>query len=128
VLAAKNAVIDQVFGEAVDRVITLPDDGYKNLLLKWLTEIAPQEPAELILNSRDKQAFGTDLIGSVNKDRNDSSAIRLAEEAGEIGGGFVLRTARYEIDRTLDGIVAKLEEEMAPEIAAELFRGRVERL
>ena len=127
VLEAKNAVIDQVLDAAVERLINLPSGGYKNILLKWLSDAASQEPAQLILNSRDKDSIGKELIDSVNTNRAEAAAVTLAEDAAEISGGFVLGTARYEIDKSLDAIVAKLKEEMAPEIAAELFSGRIER-
>ena len=126
-LDAKNAVIDQTFDAAVKKVVDLPDNGYKDLLLKWLSA-AEQEPAVLILNARDRQAIGRELVESVNQGRSEDTAVTLAEEAGEMSGGFVLRAAKYEIDNSLDSIVAKLKEEMAPDIAAEIFGGRIERL
>jgi len=128
VLSAKNAVIDEVFDKAVEKLVGLPSGGYKELLLKWLGDAATGDPAELVLNARDKQAIGPELLDRTNKGRNEGSAVTLAEESAEISGGFVLRTERYEIDRTLDSIIADLKEDMAPEIAAELFAGRVERL
>jgi len=126
-LDAKNAAIDQTFDAAVQKVINLPDNGYKELLLKWL-RAAPQQRGTLILNERDKQNLGRELVESINRDRAEDTAVTLAEEPGEMIGGFVLRTAKYEIDKSLDSIVAKLKEEMSPEIAAELFGGRIERL
>ena len=127
-LSAKNAVIDQVFDKAVEKLVGLPSGGYKELLLRWLGEAATDHPAELVLHARDKQALGPELVDRINQGRSGGPAITLAEGSAEIIGGFVLRTARYEIDRTLDSIIADLKEDMAPEIASELFAGRVERL
>lgn len=127
-LSAKNAVIDQVFDKAVEKLVGLPSDGYKELLLRWLGEAATDDPAELVLNPRDKQALGPELVDRINQGRSGGPAITLAEDSAETTGGFVLRTARYEIDKTLDSIIADLKEDMAPEIASELFAGRVERL
>lgn len=127
-LSAKNAVIDQVFDKAVEKLVGLPSGGYKELLLRWLGEAATDDPAELLLNARDKQALGPELVDRINQGRSAGPAITLAEDSAQITGGFVLRTARYEIDRTLDSIIASLKEDMAPEVAAELFAGRVERL
>ena len=127
-LSAKNAAIDQVFDEAVAKLVGLPSGGYKVLLLKWLGKAALDDPAELVLNASDREALGRELADLANKGRDAAAAITLAEESAEISGGFVLRTERYEIDRSLDSIIANLKEDMAPEIASELFAGRVERL
>jgi len=130
-LSAKNAAIDEAFAEAVRRVVNLPDDGYRKLLLKWLKEAAPDGSAHLVLAERDRNAFGRWLVDEINAARPAEKAISLDEDPGELGeiaGGFILRTEKYEVDRSLDSIVSKLEEEMAPEIAAELFGDRIERL
>jgi len=127
-LSAKNAVIESVLQKAVERLQSLPADGYRKLLLKWLQSAAPGQKGELMLNSRDHKAFGQQIVADANNGRGADAAIALAAEPGAMIGGFVLRTARFEIDRTLDGSMAKLREEMAPEIASELFQSRVERV
>jgi len=126
-LAAKNEVIDKVFARALEKVVNLPSNGYRTLLLGWLKNAAVEGPAELLLNARDLHAFGPQLVLEANKARPKESAFKLSTTPAEMAGGFVLRTGRYEIDRTLDGIVAKLKEEMAPEIAQTLFGARVEK-
>jgi len=120
-LAAKNATIEAVLDKAAARLLSLPSNGYRSLLLKWLIKAAPGERGELVLNAQDHKAFGQQLVADANKRRGKDAVITLAQQAGAMRGGFILRTARYEIDRTLDSSLAKLREEMAPEIAAELF-------
>ena len=129
-LAAKNAAIAEAFTHAVQQVVSLPDNGYTKLLLKWLKDAAPDEPARLVLAERDRKSLGKKLVDEINKNRA-AEAITLDDNPGELGeieGGFILRTAKFEVDRSLDSIVGKLKEEMAPQIAAELFGKRIERL
>lgn len=130
-LAAKNAAIAEAFTCAVQQVVELPAGGYPKLLLKWLKEAAPDEPARLVLAERDRKALGKTLVDEINRNRAAGKAITLDDAPGELGeieGGFILRTDKFEVVRSLDSIVGKLKEEMAPQIAAELFGKRIERL
>ena len=127
-LAAKNEQVDKVFDKALDKVANLPNNGYRVLLMKWLKAAPPHVPGQLVLNGRDRAAFGQQLVSDLNKLRGKEAALTLAPDAAPIRGGFVLRTAKYEIDRALDSIIAKLKEEMSPEVAAALFGSRVERV
>ena len=127
-LAAKNKIVDKVFDRVADNVINLPSNGYRVLLMKWLKNAAPHEHGQLVLNARDNKAFGQQLLADVNKMRAKEAAMTLADDTAEILGGFILRTTKYEIDRSLDGMIAKLKEEMAPEIASTLFGSRAERV
>jgi len=126
-LAAKNELVDRVVDKALDSVVNLPSNGYRVLLMKWLKAAPQGEKGELLLNDRDRKAFGQQLVTDLNRVRPKEAALVLGQQTLSIRGGFVLRTARYEIDRTLDSTIAKLREEMAPEIASELFGSRVER-
>jgi len=126
-LTAKNELVDRVVDKALDSVVNLPSNGYRVLLMKWLKAAPQGEKGELLLNERDRKAFGQQLVTDLNRVRPKEAALVLAQQTLPIRGGFVLRTARYEIDRTLDSTIAKLREEMAPEIASELFGSRVER-
>ncbi|HUW32841.1 MAG TPA: V-type ATP synthase subunit E [Planctomycetota bacterium] len=126
-LAAKNELVDKVVDKALDNVVNLPNNGYRVLLMKWLKNAPQGEPGELVLNERDRKAFGQQLVSDLNRVRAKEAALVLGQQALPIRGGFVLRTERYEIDRTLDSLIVKLKEEMAPEIASQLFGSRTER-
>ena len=127
-LTAKNELVDRVVHKAVDNVVNLPSNGYRVLLMKWLKAAPQGEKGELLLNDRDRKAFGHQLVSDLNRVRAKEAALVLGQEILPIRGGFVLRTERYEIDRALDSLIVKLKEEMAPEIASELFGSRVDRV
>jgi len=127
-LAEKNEVIDTIFEQAIDNVTKLADDGYYNLLLGWLKQSAPPEACELALNARDAKAFGNKLADAANAERDENAKIKLAGQPVDIRGGLVVRTFKYEIDRTLENTVANLKDQHGPEIAAKLFGGRKEKV
>ena len=127
-LTAKNEQVDKVFDRALDKAVNLPNNGYRVLMMKWLKAAPAGEPGQLVLNDRDRKAFGQQLVNDLNKLRSKEAALTLSPETAAIRGGFVLRTVKYEIDRSLDSLIAKLKEEMAPEVASVLFGSRVERV
>ncbi|HOQ90015.1 MAG TPA: hypothetical protein PLX03_07740, partial [Candidatus Hydrogenedentes bacterium] len=61
------------------------------------------------------------LLDSLNAKRAASAKLTLAETAIPARGGFIFRTEAYDVDRTLDSLLADRERAMAPELAKALF-------
>ena len=120
ILRLKNSIIGKVFARAVDKFIS--DKEYWNAMKKWLKEV--DEPGRIFVNSRDLDSINQELFNkSTEEDELKGLNTDLVVEKVSINikGGFILKTSKYEIDRTLDSILSNLKTEIAPLIARELF-------
>lgn len=119
-LGIKNNMIEGVFKKAVDKFIS--DEEYWNTMEKWLRDI--NESVRIFMNARDSKRLDQEFINRIKKENKHTGQdvdLIVDEKNIDIKGGFILKTAKYEIDRTLDTILCNLRTEIAPLMARELF-------
>ncbi|MFQ5956149.1 MAG: V-type ATP synthase subunit E [Candidatus Brocadiales bacterium] len=120
ILELKNGVIDRLFKEAIDGVLSLTREEYLALLGGWLDRLSIDEKVELELSNRDLRSIGPELVRRANESRK-KDLFFLATSAANIKGGFVLKTKNFEIDRSLECVLDHLREELISEVAEKLF-------
>lgn len=120
-LEIKNNIIDNIFTQALDRVIKQPDKEYLALLERWLLRIDNNLSGEIFFNARDLNRIDQGFIDRINSLRNGAGKIYLNKNSVDIKGSFIFKTKEFEIDQTLDTIIDYLRKELAPIIARELF-------
>lgn len=120
ILERKNGIIDRVFEEAIDGIVSLERQEYLALLEEWLERLKVEEKAELMLSNKDLRGVGPELVRKAN-DSCTEDIFSLATSAVNIRGGFILRTKGYEIDRSLECIISHLREEPLSDVAEKLF-------
>ncbi len=121
VLNRKNAIIEKVFERAIEKIKSLPEDEYLDMLKTWIEAIGAESGGELAVNSRDAGIIEGSFLDEINRDRSPDRKISLASDPIDTDGGFILRTGKFVIDQTLETIIGGLREETVPEIAKELF-------
>lgn len=112
-LMIKNRIIEEIFKKAEERFIS--DEQYWRTMEKWLGAI--KESGRIFVNEKDSRRFNQEFVSKVSK----KEGLVVDKEHIDIKGGFILKTARFELDRTLDTILLNLRYEMSPLIAKELF-------
>ncbi|MFQ5965248.1 MAG: V-type ATP synthase subunit E [Candidatus Scalinduaceae bacterium] len=112
-LHIKNNIIEEVFKKAADKFMS--DEEYWRAMEKWLKDI--NEPGRIFVNVKDSRRLKQELINRILK--NDE--IVMDNNNIDTKGGFVFKTARFEIDHTMDTILSNLRTELTPLIAKELF-------
>jgi len=90
-------------------------------MTKWLAEAAGESGGELIACRRDRELLAEKLLPQFNSSRSEDAKVALTDERADARGGFLFRTERFQVDKTVDSLVRGLREELTPEIAAELF-------
>lgn len=125
ILARKNKILNTIYERLAKRLDDMPRDDYRALMARWLANVDPGVSGEVAVNLRDRALLEEGLLEEVNRSRDESSQLRLADEPIDVRGGFVFRCDRFELDRTLDSLLMRLKEETALELAAEIF-GRAE--
>lgn len=119
-LRLKNEIIDGVFQDALEHILSLPEQDYLALLEGWLKKTEIPAKSELRLCERDLRRIGPELVRRINESAK-KELLLLSDSPVDIKGGFILGTKNFEIDRGLDTLLSHLREECTPFVAAQLF-------
>lgn len=122
-LSLKTQLIDDIFTQAINKIITLPDEEYLSLLERWLLKTERDQSGRLFVNATDLKRIGHAWIERMNISRGKGE-ISLSPDPVAIKGGFIFKTEKFEIDYTLDTLLNTLREELSPHMARELFDER----
>ena len=119
VLAAKQQLIDEAFAGAAQRLSSLPQAEYIDLLAALAAENGSGDE-ELLLSAKDREAVGPAVVKAANA-RKAGAAFRLSEETRETGGGLVLRRGRVELNCSFTEKLRQLRQEESSAVARLLF-------
>ncbi len=119
-LDARNKIIDEVFAQVRREVLHLPQERYRKVLRAWLAEIEPASGGEIIAAPRDASMLEA-LVKEANGGRGAESQLVISKEKAPFESGFVFRTPRYEVKKSLDSWIEEQKREMSPQIERELF-------
>lgn len=120
-LAKKNARLQQVFDAARTQILGFSQEDYAAIMRRLLSGAVGNAPGKLRVHPQDKDCFQR-LIAEINKSRAADTQLGLDESAPLAErGGFVFVSRDFAVDQTLATLLADIERDVAPEIAAELF-------
>ena len=119
-LAARNRVIEEIFSQARGEALRMPADRYREILRKWIAEADAPEGGEVLPAPRDA-ALMEGLVAELNRSRPPGAALVLSKARAPFESGFIVRTPRFEIERSLDGWVEEQKRELSPRLERELF-------
>lgn len=112
-LKKKHKILSLVYGKAIDRLLSLDDDEYAELMIKLLKK-CPETEAEIII-ARGKEELIKQAIKSAG--RSYGYAGRLTDGQG----GFIFSAANLEIDNTLETLIKEAREKTEAEVSKLLF-------
>ncbi len=124
VLQAKRALLERVFSQAAERIMTLPANEYKSWLLRLLLKAVETGDEEVILSPGDRQTLGEALVREANAQlvqHGKKGALRLSLETRNIGRGFILKGKNSEINVTLKTLLRRVQDELEIDVARMLF-------
>ncbi len=114
-LEMKNSVIDNILERAMSRIQSLSDGDYLTLIGRWLADIPDHLECQLFFNARDLKRITSVFIENIDKKRKAKIAVNT--NTIDTKGGFIVKTANYEIDCTLDTIVKNLRTTLIPKLS-----------
>jgi V/A-type H+-transporting ATPase subunit E len=124
-LAAKQALIDVVFQQALETLVSLETGEYFQLLKKMVLDSVETGRETLILSPRDRERVPTSFLEEINRDLKSRTggpaAIRIAEETREMSGGFMLQGEKVEINGTFESLLETQRDLLEAEVATILF-------
>lgn len=120
----KQEMIHTAFERALTEFLNMSEKEKSSLYQKLLLS-AVEEGNETIAVSSTERELWAKIIAEANqklKKNGQSGKLKLREEPAEIKGGFLLFSSTYEVNASLESLVADLEERYYPEVAGILFK------
>lgn len=118
-LALKQSMVASAFDKAKELVLNLPKEEYEAFLIRLCEEGIVSGDEEVILNAKDKAAYGASLVSKVNKSKNAS--LKLSEGVGEFEGGLILRRNNIEVNSTIELLIETNRSQLSADVVKVLF-------
>ncbi|RKY06373.1 MAG: hypothetical protein DRP66_08945 [Planctomycetota bacterium] len=121
-LAARHALLDEVFVKANEQIAHLPDAEYKKLIMGLMVKAAKSGDEEVVIGKNENR-INDRLIKDVNRRLGPGyrGNLRLAGDRADIDSGFILRRGKVQVNVSTDVLVAQAREALEMEIIGELF-------
>jgi V/A-type H+-transporting ATPase subunit E len=123
-LTEKRLLLDKTFQAAFNDIRNLSDDDYRNLVKKFILQLAEPGNGKIFISTKDRKIITESLINEINKTlhkMDKSITLELAKEEVNIDGGFILKMGKIEINCSLSSLFKKKSEELETEISGILF-------
>jgi V/A-type H+-transporting ATPase subunit E len=108
----------------MQKLLTLPEAEYVDLLARLAAEASSTGNEEIVLSAKDLNTCGHKVLESANHllaKAGKADKLTLSANTGEFDGGLLLRSGKIETNCTLDTILRLSKEELIPEVSAALF-------
>lgn len=114
ILDTKQRIIESCFEDAKEKIANMEPERYMEFLLGIVKQSGVKK-GEIILNSRDKEKYGKQLIEKVGDD------FEISKEDGNIVGGLILRQGKIFVNGSIDSLVDNEKSSLRLEVADKLF-------
>jgi len=121
-LAEKRKILDEVFAQVREKLLSLPDDQYRRLITNLMLKAVETGDEEVIIDENEKR-IDRNLIDHVNQrlNPNQKPNLRLSEEKQNLGGGFILKRDKIKNNVSFGVLLAQARRDLEIELAKELF-------
>jgi V/A-type H+-transporting ATPase subunit E len=121
-LAVKSNLLQEVFDKALQRLNTLPDEAYLELMKKLMIRSVETGDEEVIVGKNETR-LNEEFIKKVNRDLGTGfkGNLRLSPQRADIAGGFLLSRGRVQMNVSTEVLISQVRESMEMELGGELF-------
>jgi V/A-type H+-transporting ATPase subunit E len=121
-LAAKVALLDDVFNKVRDRIKSLSDSKYENLITSLMSK-AVQSGDEQVMVGAGEKRINHALIKQINRKLGPGykGNLQLAQDRADIDGGFILKRGKIQVNVSTEVLVAGARDQLEIELVDELF-------
>ncbi|HIY20875.1 MAG TPA: hypothetical protein H9841_03105 [Candidatus Flavonifractor merdigallinarum] len=120
-LAAKQEMLDQAFGQALEQLSNLPEGEYVDLLASLAVKASTTGREAVILSKKDRTRYGKQVVTQANERLKDGH-LTLSEQTRAIKGGLILADGDVEVNCTFETLVRLQRSTLEREVAGVLFR------
>jgi V/A-type H+-transporting ATPase subunit E len=125
VLAAKQQSIDEVFEKVLERMNSLDNKKYEQVIFDMLMASVETGDEEVVMSESRKGKLSTDFMEKVNKAleaAGKKGKIKLSDETRNISGGFILKSQGVEVNNSFEAVIRLFRDEIEPKVAEIFFR------
>ena len=119
-LAAKQAIIENVFSMAVDRLNTMDQGSYEAFLTAYLKQIPLNGDETLIVPKRYEKLDIAAINASLSQ-KGKAISLTLEKNSRNISGGFILLQKGLENNNTYEALVDYYRDELEKIVSESLF-------
>ncbi len=121
-LAAKVALLDEVFGKVRERIKGLSDDEYENLIASLMIKAVESGDEQVIVGAAEER-IDQALIKKVNRKLGPGykGNLSLSGERANIGAGFILKRGKIQVNVSIDVLLTEARDKFEMELVEELF-------
>ena len=119
VLAAKQAVMEETYAKALEKLRNLSETRYVEVLTELLLQAAPHGVGEVLFSAQDRETVGQAAVDAANG--KSGGKLTLSGETAPIQGGFILKDGNVEVNCAFDTLVRLQKAETAGQVAQRLF-------
>ncbi len=123
-LAQKQALLDETFARALDKLCALPEQEQCSLLIKLAVEGSTTGREELVFSAPDRARYGKKVVIAANEaleKAGKTANLTLSESSRDIRGGLFVKNGNIENNCSFEMILRLLREQLAAETAKLLF-------
>lgn len=121
-LAAKQEMVEQVYRRALEKLRTMPQEQYVDVLAALLVQASSTGAEEVVFSPEDQAKAGKAAVAKANGQLpKGSKGLTVAKETRPIAGGFILKDNNVEVNCTFDTLVRLQKAETAGAVAKKLF-------
>jgi len=124
VLTVKQELIEEAFGRAIDKVLSLGPEAYGTFVINLILQADPVGDEEVVFNQKDRDRLGDGWVKRLNRqliENKKRGEMRIAGETRSIRGGAILKRGRKEVNCSIESVILSKRNQMEAKIASVLF-------
>ncbi|HNR64760.1 MAG TPA: V-type ATP synthase subunit E [Atribacterota bacterium] len=124
ILSEKQAIINNVFSEALNRINKLEDEKYLSFMEKLILENIETGDETVYIGKQERKAINHEFIKTINEKLNlqgKKSLLELSKKRLPIMGGVVLGSEKVKKNASLEVILEKVKDEIETKLNQFLF-------
>lgn len=121
-LAAKVALLDEVFEKVRQRIRGLCDKEYESFITSLMINAVESGDEEVVVGAGEKR-IDHSLIKQINRKLGPGykGNLQLAQDRADIDSGFILRRGKIQVNASIWVLLAEARDKFEIELAEELF-------
>lgn len=123
-LTAKQAVIDKVFENSIEKLCKMSDEEIKEFIKNKIVNADIVGDETIILNEKGNKLVDVNLLKEINSEllaKGKKGELTINKEVRNFKGGFILEKDGIEINNTFEDLVNSERDDLEFEVAKVLF-------
>jgi len=123
-LENRQRLLNEVFSNTLERILACDESQYTAILKTILLSVAEERQGEILPAEADSALITEDFINAINadlKEKKSKLSYRLSSQTAQMSRGCLIDFQDFEINYSLENILAGVWEQMKTEVSARLF-------